>query len=275
MDSNLDRYKKDLEILVAKGEQLFEGMLAELRPAEYKKLIEKRFAGKSAEIKKAVENLPSFKSGYQTWYSEAKMVIKQLLPDRLDDFVHHYERPKSRKNITFENYRIDDYLQGLTVTTGGFYQPKETIVSPDAAVPHFQQQLSILRAVEARFASSLFDIRQLVMADLFDTELEAAEELSNKKFTRAAGAVAGVILEKHLAQVCGNHNTAISKKNPGISDLNDLLKGKGVIDTPTWRFIQHLGDVRNLCDHDKKAEPTTAQVNDLLAGVKKVLKTVF
>ena len=45
----------------------------------------------------------------------------------------------------------------------------------------------------------MFDIRQLVQADLFDSELDAADELGKKKFTRAAGALAGVVLERHLS----------------------------------------------------------------------------
>jgi hypothetical protein len=129
--------------------------------------------------------------------------------------------------------------------------------------------------VKARFESSLFDIRQLVQADLFDSELDAAEELIKQGFTRAAGALAGVILERHLNQVCLNHNIKISKKDPGISDLNDILKDASVLDIPQWRSIQYLADIRNLCDHNKKVEPTIEQVNELVAGVKKVTKTLY
>ena len=197
--------------------------------------------------------------------------MQQLLPDRLADFVRCYEKPKSRKNITFENYRIEDCLQGVsTIRWDG-----EKVVGPSAAIPHFRQQLAILQAVQARFESSLFDIKQLVMADLFDSELDAAKELAKKKFLRAAGAVAGVVLEKHLVQVCRNHSVAISKKAPGISDLNDLLKTANVVDVPQWRFIQRLGDSRNLCDHNKTTDPTAEQVADLIAEVDKTLKTLF
>ena len=113
------------------------------------------------------------------------------------------------------------------------------------------------------------------MADLFDSELEAASELAKNKFFRAAGAVAGVVLEKHLLQVCDNHAIAPTKKASTIGDLNDRLKSANVVDVPLWRFIQHLGDIRNLCDHSKAAEPTAAQVSDLLAGVAKITKTLF
>jgi len=47
------------------------------------------------------------------------------------------------------------------------------------------------------------------------------------------------------------------------------------IETPTWRFIQHLSDLRNLCDHNKDREPTKDEVNELIVGVTKITKTLF
>ena len=113
-----------------------------------------------------------------------------------------------------------------------------------------------------------------MQADLFDNELDAAEDLNKKGYSRGAGAIAGVVLERHLETVCQNHKVNIPK-NPTISKLYELLKSADVIDIPTWRFIQHLGDLRNLCDHNKDKNPTDEQVNELLEGVKKITKTVF
>ena len=269
--SNLDRYKKDLKSLIATGEQLLNAINAEFFPDLFEAETKKKIGAKKA--KEFIAALPSFALTYQSWYSEARVLIRQLLPDRLEDFVRHYEKPKARKNVTFESYRIEDYLQGLSVNRI-FGSEKEKIVGPEAAIPHFLQQLAILRAVIARFESSLFDIRQLVMADIFDSELDAAAELAKKKFLRGAGATAGVVLEKHLRQVCSNHSVKIPRKAPTISYLNDLLKEADVVDVQKWRFIQRLGDLRNLCDHDKK-EPTAEVVNDLIAGVAKTIKTLF
>ncbi len=215
MSSNLDRYRKDLDALVAKGERLHLIIQIECFPNQVEQSLKKQHGDKTKEIMKA---LPPFSETYQAWYSEAKVLIKQLLPDRLADFVRHYEKPKPRKEITWESYCIEDYLQGLRVTRG--YE-KETVVGPEAAIPHFRQQLAILQSVKARFETSLMDIRQLVQADLFDSELDAAKELANKKFTRAAGALSGVVLERHLSQVCDNHAIKIAKKNPTIADYND------------------------------------------------------
>lgn len=267
MSTNLDRFKKDLTDLVARGDSLAISLRCACFPKEMREQIK---TATKTDPDAYIAALPVFKSKYQRWYSEAVALIRQLLPDRLADFVRHYEKPKGRKELTNESYRVEDYLQGLTVSLRG-----EQIVAESAAIPHFEQQVAILKAAQARFDSSLFEIRQLVQADLLDSELGAAEELAKHKFVRAAGAVAGVVLEKHLAQVCIDHKVPIAKAKPTIGDFNDALKAASVLDVPGWRFIQHLGDIRNLCDHGRTLEPTADQVADLIMGVKKVTKTVI
>ncbi|HAX62246.1 MAG TPA: hypothetical protein DCX95_06830 [Elusimicrobia bacterium] len=270
MTSNLEIFKNDLEKLISDGGQLLNAMQFECHPKEFEDEVKKVLKTKK-EVDVLKNSLPSFKDKYQHWYSESLAIINFLIPARLEDFVKLYEKPKGRKDIAYGNYVIEDYLQGLRVTTG-FGEAK---VEPRAAIPQFQQQLNILKSAKRRFESSLFDIKQLLQADLFDSELDAAKELLKNGFLRAAGAVVGVVLEKHLEQICKNHNIVTSKKDPSISDYNDLLKNHKVIEIPTWRFIQHLGDLRNLCDHNKKVEPTKDNVNDLIEGADKIIKTVF
>jgi hypothetical protein len=281
MPTNLDRYQKDLVALVALGAELNNAIQYECYPKEFKAQLTTLLKEKpatapktdeaaTAAVTKFVQALPSFKVQYQGWYSEARPVIRQLLPDRLDDFTRLYEKPKGRKSIDYESYRIADYMQGLTSSYGG-----ETKVSPNAAIPHFAQQLAILKSAEGRFKTSLFDIRQLVQADLLDSELDAARELAKHRFLRAGGALAGVVLEKHLAQVCDNHSLKVTKSRPTLNDLNQILKDADAIDTPAWRFNQFLADIRNRCDHDKKVEPTEGDIKDLIDGVAKVTKTIF
>lgn len=273
---NLEQYKDDLERLIARGLALGIAMEAECSPEglekRKKELGEKDLKKELREkVTYFLENLPSFSAEYQAWYSEAKALVRQLLPDRFDDFSSYYEKPKTRKEVTYESYRISDYLLGLRMEN----RFGEETVGPSAAIRRFRQQLAIVEAVKKRFESSLFDIRQLVQADLFDSELEAAKALVKNGFLRAAGAVAGVVMESHLAQVCQNHAIPIRKKKPTIGDFNNALKEADVIDLPRFRLNQHLGDIRNLCDHKRGADPTEEQVNDLVDGVMKLTKTLF
>lgn len=263
MASNLSKYEADIKRLVREGQLLLVAMQQEQRPEDTKQAYTKALGDKAEDFFKS---LPSFRSAYQKWYSEAKALIRQIIPDRLADFVRHYERLPNRKMLQWDNYTVEDYLQGLS---------RSDIVPMTAGIARVEQQVAILESAQQRFKSSLFDIRQLVAADLFDSEIDTAKVLAKNKFLRAAGAVVGVVLEKHLAQVCESHNLKVAKKNPGIADLNELLKSSDVIDTPTWRFIQHLADIRNICDHNKNQEPTAEQIDDLVNGAAKMLKTLF
>lgn len=192
MPNNLEKYKKDLGRLISDGDNLLTTMELESYPAKFEAKAKKILKDKYDQF---IKELPLFRDKYQFWYSESLVVIKLLLPDRIGDFIKLYEKPKSRKSIEYGNYVIEDYLQDLVVNDR--WRTRE--VGPEAAIPQFQQQLNILKSVQKRFKSSLFDIKQLVQADLFDSELEAAKELNRKGFIRGAGAIAGVVLEKHLA----------------------------------------------------------------------------
>jgi hypothetical protein len=267
MTTNLEKFKDDIQKLIKQGETLAVSLRIYVEGKEGFAKINKL----SAEQEKAIDKLPYFPKEYESWYSESIALIRQVLPDRLSDFREHFEIPKNRKEISFATYRIQDALKGTEVTRGGY----ETLVDRSASIPHFQQQLAIIEAAARRFDSSLYDIRQIVQADILDGEIATARELLKNKYTRAAGAICGVVLEKHLKTVCDNHKITIAKKNPGINDMNQMLKDSGIIDVPQWRHISLLGDIRNLCDHAKNQEPTPEQVKDLIDGTDKVTKTIF
>lgn len=171
MASNLEKYKQDLERLIKSGTELL---------AAFQKWCKDQYYADESIY------------GYQMWYSEAHEVIKQILPKRLEEFEKFY-KDDNRKIINSRNMDELDYTIQVALLLG----QRHLIV-----VNKFQNQLEILKSAQLRFESSLFEIKQLVQADLFDSELEAARELLKNDFMRAAGAISGVVLEKHLAQVC-------------------------------------------------------------------------
>ena len=94
---NADRYKSDLDTLLDRGTQLQKSMLHEFSPEKFVRAVKSSMGDKAEQF---IRSLPSFHDEYQPWYSEAKALVSQLLPDRLDDFCRYYEKPKSRKDIT-------------------------------------------------------------------------------------------------------------------------------------------------------------------------------
>lgn len=259
--SRLDELKKEVAELVSQGTRIFAALIVKCDPERIKKL--------HPELLKTYANF-NLSEEYQRWYTKALVVVKQLVPDRKEDFVGFYQYSgRFAKNDLVTSFRIADGLTGATVSRGG-----KVVASLSSCYTYFESQCAILKAAEDRLTSSVHEIQQILQADLFDSEVDAARELNKKGFSRAAGAMAGVVLEKHLNTVIQLHGLTLVKKNPCINDLNQKLKDESILDVQTWRFIQRLGDIRNMCDHAKGSDPTSEIVEELIAGVDKVLKTV-
>lgn len=269
MWTKIDKYKKDLEKLIDDWEYLLHSMKMECFPKEYEEAISKLPKEKKEDF---IQKLLDFKSNYQIWYSESLVLIKQLLPDRINDFNSYYKKDLRRKEINNSNYVIEDYLQWTHITRSF---DSSTVAGPSSAIPKFEQQVNIIKSIKKRFESSLFDIKQLLQADLFDNELESAKELNKKWFVRWAWAIAWVVLEEHFQNICDSHSIKVPKKNPWINDFNDLLKSEWIIEIDMFRFIQRLGDLRNKCDHKKTIEPSKEEIEELINWVDRVIKTVF
>jgi hypothetical protein len=130
---------------------------------------------------------------------------------------------------------------------------------------------SIPKYIEMKLNDMELSISQAYLGD----QLTAAQVLIKAGHIRAAGAVAGVLLERHLKMLCDHHGPPIKyKKADGISALNNLLKNTIYYDTAIWRKVQWMGDVRNSCDHARTPEPRKEDVSDLIEEVKKFI-TLF
>jgi hypothetical protein len=255
------KLKAELAALYKEGTDIF---FAELG-SHAKKNSEK---SKQTVTAKSGEDEKPIHLTYQAWYSKAIPVVRQLLPERLREFQDQYRLEKRNdKNIDFLTFTISDYLVGLQVTRG--YEREEVVNSFSAFTAKFQHQLTIFASIQHRIYSRLSDIEGILQTELFRHELDAADDLHKKKHLRAAGAIAGVALETHLGRVCVNHGLTLAKKSPTISDYNEAMKTANVLDLPTWRLLQRLGDIRNYCVHAKEREPTPDEVADLLSGTRK------
>ena len=235
---------------------------------EIKELLEEFNKIRDALVpKEGEENASDFKYfvyNYDLWYTKALNIVKNLLPDREKDFISLYKNEK-RKEISYANYTIADALKGISL---------KNRFSTACALPNLVQQGRIVKACLEKFDSKIYDIQAILQADLFDSELDSARYLLKNGFLRASGAICGVILEKHLSKVCDAHGIKITKKDPSLATYNDALK-ENVYDTIEWRRMQRMADLRNLCDHNKSKEPTKEEVEELISGTDRVIKTIF
>lgn len=254
-DSLRDRIGKELDALATEGGSLV-AMLAEAKAGQAKTTF----------------NHFDFSAKYQHWYTRALPVVKALAPDRLREFVNYYEADPKRKSVEITNYRLQDFLAGFQPTpdhfTGKVPYDREVVAQVAA-----YNQLMILRALTSRLDSVLANLESRIATEVQDAGLASARQLL-KVSPRAAGALAGVVLEDHLQRVAAKRGVKIVKKDPTIAEVNDPLKAAQVYDQPTWRRIQFLADIRNLCSHKKSQEPTEPQVQELLDGTAWVVANI-
>lgn len=239
-----DRVKAELDTLDKEGREILKDLLA-------------------------TEGKGSFRVDYQSWYTRALRAVHSLAPDRYEEFRKYYEPDPKRKDLGYGSYVIQDYMKNVA-PSGVYYRDFDT---KKQAAQGMMNQLAILGSLTTRIESVLTNIEAHLQADLQDAELATARSLI-KISPRAAGALAGVILETYLQRVAEAHGVKVSKKNPTISDLNDPLKQAEVYDTSVWRKISYLADLRNLCSHKKSTDPSPEQALELVEGVDWVSRNV-
>ena len=240
--SKKEDIKKELDDLVEEGDEIF----------------------KSFNQEKKLDSLR-----YQTWYTKSRALVEKCIPERLEEFDGLYKSEHQKELPSNMTYSVYDFVLGRSYGYGFDADSCHSL-----AGRKFKPQIDILGSARASIDSLLFNLTGVLQADLFDNELGAAGHLLENGHVRAAGAVAGVILEGHLKQLCKNHSIVINKKTPTLNDFNQALFDNKVYDQVRWRGIQKLGDIRNSCDHAGD-EPSTDNVKLLLTETDTIIKLVF
>ena len=251
---NLDDHIKD-------GRNMVSALLA-LLSLERKKVM--RFTAKQKEYFSWLKHI---EAAYMAWHEKADMVIKRILPSRLSEFNSGYQGIRELAQfVPAAVYNLTDGLgRPVLAARADYWESKVRLI---------EEQCKTLEDVKLCFDLSVARSQQVLQADLSDSALCAARELYSKGVLRAAGAIAGVVLEQHLAIVIKAHTAPLRKKNPSMNDYSHMLRDRGIAELPTWRLVQRLGDLYNLC-LDAKSEPTKEDVEELISGVDKIIKTVF
>lgn len=206
-----------------------------------------------------------FSEIYQKWYSKALTIIKAIIPNRCEEFERLYLPSNNRKELTVLNYTIFDAIRTLQIESKN--------IDPHLALTLLTSQINIMKSIREILELKLNEISNMLEFDVFEKELDSARYLLKNKYTRSAGAICGVIIEKHLINMLSSANLKPTKKNPSINDLNDDLYKNNLIETTQYKFILFLADIRNKCDHNKDKEPTKEEVEDLISGTEKIIKT--
>jgi hypothetical protein len=213
------------------------------------------------ELREAARRLDLVKA-YQAWLTAASALVRRLAPDRLAELEACY-RPPERTDITPESYGIADYLLGIAAR-----RPAPGGLDGTALFAHlWRTQAAILASALDRLESVLGRIEGALLADLLDRQLADAEDLLRKGHARAAAALAGLVLERHLSRLAADLGLTFRRLSPSVPELSGALQKAGALDAAAARQVGRLAAAHEAC---LKADDREA-AQDLLAGVADLL----
>ena len=211
------------------------------------------------------KEVPSFAAAYQRWYSRALPLIEEWAPDRYAEFQRYYRRDPKIQLHWYHDRVIQDYLceQGK----------EDAVTSQQQALSAFTMQLTILKSIADRLEWMAPDTEDQAARGLQLEELEAARELIGID-ERAAGALAGAVLEVYLRKLAAKREVKLRKQKPLTAELVEALKQAKVFDVPVWSQAAWLAEIHGRCLKEGEG-PTKLQVRDLVDGTRWLVANVF
>jgi hypothetical protein len=110
----------------------------------------------------------------------------------------------------------------------------------------FQKLRAVLEAAKEDYEGGyLNSLKLLVQAEVFDNELELANELLASGYIPAAAVTAGIVLEAGLREMCVDKGLVIGNLNK----MNADLAKAGVFNKLVQKQVTALADIRNNAAH--------------------------
>lgn len=113
----------------------------------------------------------------------------------------------------------------------------------------------------------LTSTKNLIQAEIFDSELEQAKELLSSGYKGPAAVVAGVVLETTLKDLCDRESIPHGK----MDTMNSALTKAGVYNKLQQKRITALADIRNSAAHGDWTSFTDQDVSEMIRDVSRFL----
>jgi hypothetical protein len=207
-----------------------------------------------------------FEEPYQRWYTRALPLMKSLAPDRYAEFQRHYSRDE-RLGVHVHwsrDHAIKDFILGVEDGIEDIHE---------AAARCFRSQLALLKSVEDRLAWSSIDTADQAERGMQLAFLETARDLMQVN-ERAAGALAGTVLETYLKKLASTYKLKFRKQAPSIREYLEALKTAKALDIAVHSKAIWLAEIS---DRSRAAgeTPTKLQVRDLIDGTLWFITNIF
>lgn len=167
----------------------------------------------------------------------------------------------SARNLLSSVFGDDSaYFDTFAEYTSGFVAPMQA-----------KQGHGVVLAAQADYvANGIFNVRQLVEAEVFDDFLEQAGHLLTSGYFQPAAVVIGCVLEDAMRKLCGKHGIALPAE-PKLDWMNAELAKKGVYNKLVQKDVTAKSDLRNKAAHGKWAEFKREDVDAMLPWLRRFL----
>ena len=113
----------------------------------------------------------------------------------------------------------------------------------------------------------LSSLKQLVQAEVFESELEQSEELLSSGYKLASAVIAGVVLETALRDLCTQNEISHGK----LDTMNGQLAKKGLYSKLQQKQITAIADIRNNAAHGKLELFSEQDVKNMIRDIESFL----
>ncbi|MCT8869367.1 DUF4145 domain-containing protein [Shewanella xiamenensis] len=204
------------------------------------------------------------------------------LKDQLDTIEHTKQRVNGAMGGTID--KIDSELftswkvkvRNLLVTAcGEKSQHFQAFTASEKKSYSGESEYSIKKRLGAIFDAAKEDfeggylnsLKQLVQAEVFDSELEQAEELLKSGYKLASAVIAGVVLETALRDLCSDNNIPHGK----LDTMNSQLAKQGLYTKLQQKRITAIADIRNSAAHGNPELFSETDVENMIRDIEDFL----
>jgi len=180
----------------------------------------------------------------------------------------------SQKAIHWET-NVENLLSRIMGNNSVHYKNFVRILSkPLTYIPVFNA-LGVLEAAKDDYKNEhMYNIRQLVEAEVFDDFLEQADHLLKSGYYQPAAVVCGCVLEDGMRKLCERNGIEIGTK-PKLDKMNADLAKAGIYTKLTLKKITHLADLRNKAAHGQWEQFKKKDVEEMLSSVRRIMEQQF
>jgi hypothetical protein len=215
-------------------------------------VLYKVFKQRFEELEEQVSQVEASTSRYSGMYSSGEYINDELLLNWKVKVRNLLSKVCGEESQYFKQFEMaEDY--GIVGTTN----------------------FEILKRLKAVFIAAkedfeggyLISIKTLVQAEVFDSELEQANELFSSGYSTAAAVIAGVVLETALRELCDRNGIPHGK----LDKMNADLVKAGVYNKLNQKRITALTNIRNSAAHGNPDEFTDQDVSNMIRDVNQFL----